>query len=83
MARASQAYATPLFKSMVYNCISQDLSWAQPAKKVSLEPPHIHIRTRLFLSFAIATLAERNAWLDAKACASACLGDHCEFGVVN
>ncbi len=33
-ARAAQAFTTPLFKDMVYNAISQDLSWAKPAKKV-------------------------------------------------
>lgn len=33
VARASQAFSTPLFKEMVYNCISQDLGWSKPAKK--------------------------------------------------
>lgn len=28
-----QVYSTPKFKEMVRACISQDLSWAQPAKK--------------------------------------------------
>eukprot|EP00195_Chlamydomonas_chlamydogama_P008203 CAMPEP_0202903866 /NCGR_PEP_ID=MMETSP1392-20130828/26767_1 /ASSEMBLY_ACC=CAM_ASM_000868 /TAXON_ID=225041 /ORGANISM="Chlamydomonas chlamydogama, Strain SAG 11-48b" /LENGTH=611 /DNA_ID=CAMNT_0049591215 /DNA_START=59 /DNA_END=1891 /DNA_ORIENTATION=+ len=32
-SRAVQVFSTPLFKNMVYNAISQDLSWAKPAKK--------------------------------------------------
>lgn len=31
--RASQVYSTPKFRQMVQSCISQDLSWSQPAKK--------------------------------------------------
>lgn len=33
MERAAQVFSTPLFKEMVQNCISQDLSWAKPARK--------------------------------------------------
>lgn len=33
VARAAEAYGTPAYASMVKNCISQDLSWAEPAKK--------------------------------------------------
>ncbi|GAX78592.1 hypothetical protein CEUSTIGMA_g6031.t1 [Chlamydomonas eustigma] len=33
ITRASQVFSTPLFKEMVNNCISQDLSWAKPARK--------------------------------------------------
>ncbi|GFH08295.1 starch synthase, chloroplastic/amyloplastic, partial [Haematococcus lacustris] len=32
-ARAAQAFSTPLYRQMVYNCISQDLSWAKAAVK--------------------------------------------------
>ena len=28
-----QVFSTPLFKEMVKNCISQDLSWAKPARR--------------------------------------------------
>jgi glycogen synthase len=35
-ARAAEVYNTPLFREMVYNCISQDLSWAKPAIKVGM-----------------------------------------------
>ncbi|GIL71724.1 hypothetical protein Vretimale_841 [Volvox reticuliferus] len=31
--RAAEVFATPRYKEMVYNCISQDLSWARPAQK--------------------------------------------------
>lgn len=31
--RAAQAFSTGLYKQMVYNAISQDLSWAKPAQK--------------------------------------------------
>jgi hypothetical protein len=31
--RAAEVFATPRYKEMVYNCISQDLSWARPALK--------------------------------------------------
>eukprot|EP00798_Chlamydomonas_sp_ICE-L_P030281 gene30281-35269_t len=31
--RAAEVFETPLYKAMVANCISQDLSWAKPAKK--------------------------------------------------
>ena len=31
--RAAQVYGTPTYKAMRDRCISQDLSWAQPAKK--------------------------------------------------
>lgn len=33
MSRAAQVFGTPLFKEMVSNAISQDLSWAKPARK--------------------------------------------------
>lgn len=33
MSRASQVFGTPQFEDMVVNCIKQDLSWAEPAKK--------------------------------------------------
>lgn len=33
VVRAADAYSTPLWKEMVKNCISQDLSWAKPALK--------------------------------------------------
>lgn len=33
VARAAGTYNTPGFNKMRYNCISQDLSWAKPAKK--------------------------------------------------
>ena len=33
MSRASQVFSTPLYKEMVMNSISQDLSWAKPARK--------------------------------------------------
>jgi hypothetical protein len=33
-ARAAEVFNTPLYREMVYNCISQDLSWAKPAIKV-------------------------------------------------
>jgi len=32
-ARAAQVFSTPLYREMVYNCISQDLSWSKPAIK--------------------------------------------------
>ncbi|GFR42632.1 hypothetical protein Agub_g3568 [Astrephomene gubernaculifera] len=31
--RAAEVFATPKYADMVYNCISQDLSWARPAQK--------------------------------------------------
>lgn len=31
--RAAEVFATPRYKDMVYNCISQDLSWSRPAQK--------------------------------------------------
>lgn len=31
--RAAEVFATPRYKDMVYNAISQDLSWAKPAQK--------------------------------------------------
>jgi granule-bound starch synthase len=33
VSRAAQVFQTPKFREMVKNCISQDLSWAAPAKK--------------------------------------------------
>ena len=33
MSRAAQVFGTPHFEEMVVNCIKQDLSWAEPAKK--------------------------------------------------
>lgn len=33
MSRASQVFGTPQFEDMVMNCIKQDLSWSEPAKK--------------------------------------------------
>eukprot|EP00798_Chlamydomonas_sp_ICE-L_P028801 gene28800-31990_t len=33
VTRACEVFETPMYKQMVSNCISQDLSWAQPAKK--------------------------------------------------
>lgn len=33
MSRASQVFGTPQFEEMVVNCIKQDLSWSEPAKK--------------------------------------------------
>lgn len=33
MARAADVFGTPTFEEMVNNCIQQDLSWAEPAKK--------------------------------------------------
>ncbi|PSC71300.1 GBSSIb [Micractinium conductrix] len=33
MLRAAETYGTPAYKAMRDRCISQDLSWAQPAKK--------------------------------------------------
>ncbi|GLC41125.1 hypothetical protein PLESTB_001794100 [Pleodorina starrii] len=31
--RAAEVFATPRYAEMVYNCISQDLSWSRPAQK--------------------------------------------------
>ena len=33
MLRAGDAFRTPLYRQMVYNCINQDLSWSKPAVK--------------------------------------------------
>ena len=33
IARAVQAYSTPLYRAMSKNCIGQDLSWSKPATK--------------------------------------------------
>lgn len=33
VARAAEVFGTPLYTSMVKNCIAQDLSWSKPAKK--------------------------------------------------
>jgi granule-bound starch synthase len=33
IARAADVFGTPAFEEMVNNCIHQDLSWAEPAKK--------------------------------------------------